>query len=202
MDRIVSNLGDPTFPRWVSVLSEAMDDNDPKGTILGQLGTICERGDGWKLNKRPTVRNVNIRRLSGTRLSFCTDVRSGKICDATAGNPYAELCVYLPKNKIQLRLSGIISVDRAGSLPQQLWNSLTPPERLWWAWPPPGTPLSPRAFNVSPPSDMPDTFCVATLTPDFVDECQFSEVPFRRFFHSCTQSLSHEPKWTIQPVNP
>lgn len=198
---------EPMFdpPSWMAMLRKAMDKNIPQGTILGQLCTIRKRPDGDMLNGRPAVRTINIRQLTGTRLFFCTDTRSGKAIDVSKGNSHGEICIYIPAERIQIRISGILTLDCDGDGAQQMWDSLTPRERLWWAWPSPAAPRAhPDEFNVVPPSEKPSCFCVATLIPDFVDETHLSSVPFDRFVYvrKCDPSNHNSEIWTKQSINP
>ncbi|TAD76936.1 MAG: pyridoxamine 5'-phosphate oxidase [Oscillatoriales cyanobacterium] len=160
---------------WRSPLARALHRN--RSLIYArylQLATV--RSDG-----SPAIRTVVFRgfRDRTNQLCIITDRRSEKIPQLQA-HPRAEACWYFPNSREQFRIAGSITLATAesGDAADQaersrLWQNLSDPARLQWAWPEPGATRSndPTAFTPPPPDPIapPASFVVLWLNPDWVD---------------------------------
>ena len=70
----------------------------------------------------PTARTVVLRAVDAPWLRFHTDVRADKWRQLKA-NPAAAVHVYLPKLKVQLRLSGRAELHESDAISRQAWDA-------------------------------------------------------------------------------
>lgn len=205
----------PPMPKWACDLQSALQKNTPAGTCLGQLATI--RAEGQSNAGRPSCRTVNMRQLDEDTLSlyFVSDTRSGKAMDVSKGQSrFAELCLFCSDARMQVRLSGVLSVLMDCEISNRFWQALPPSERIWWAWPTPAERRAPdHLFQVEAPLAPPAHFCVCSLRPDFVDVLHLEQSPFKRFIYQLVEGNSNSNNgddassvttcgWSMQSVNP
>ncbi len=188
---------------WRSPLARALHRN--RSLIYArylQLATV--RSDGSPANRTVVFRGFRDRT---NQLCIVTDHRSEKIPQLQA-NPRAEACWYFPNSREQFRIAGAIALAKADTLDNadqaersRLWQSLSEPARLQWAWPEPGAARSPDPTEFAPP--LPDpiappaTFVVLWLDPDRVDWLELRGNPQTR-----TRFERQADSWQTLNLNP
>ena len=158
-----------------------------------------------ELSGRPAVRTVNVRDVSAQGLKFVSDTRSGKARDVGEGpSEYAELCWFFPEKSTQLRISGkLLLNDRTDDAERaEYWASITPEQRVWWAYPAPGSERNEKhgvtVDSAVVDGNIPEHFCVCTLHPDYVEVLDMSTLPMRREQYTADA----DEKWTCTMVYP
>lgn len=189
---------------WRSPLAHNLHSHrhQPEARYL-QLATLRSNG-------QPANRTVVFRGFWGetNQLQFVTDVRSEK-AGQIEQQPWAEACWYFPKTREQFRLTGRLNLVQANcSSPelqaarQTMWQQLSEPARLQFAWPHPGQPRveDTAAFQPPPPdSTIPlPHFCLLLLDPTQVDHLELRGNPQNRWLYC------YDPQqgWSLQAVNP
>lgn len=128
---------------WDLIESGASKRNTPAHTPV--VATVDSRGN-------PQIRIMVLReanRLS-RHLRFHTDVRTSK-CTEIADNGVASVMMYDPDEKLQLRLSGLVTVQTTGEIIDFAWRNSTPfARRCYMAEAAPGEPAT------QPTSGLPD----------------------------------------------
>lgn len=139
------------------------------------LATLDEQG-------APRLRTVALRaaRRDPGELEIHTDLRSDKIAGLRRNNR-AEILLWDPQTRLQIRASGTIRILRADDTPER-WQAVPIAQRgPYGHMPAPGTPIpAPDAFAVSPD---PANYAVLILTLDaldLVDLQQADETAHRR----------------------
>jgi pyridoxine/pyridoxamine 5'-phosphate oxidase len=122
------------------------------------------------VKNRPTVRTMVVRNVSDTGgLMFVSDRRTHKD-DHLRTRPDCEVCFWLAKLNVQVRVRGLaVVVDAMNDhgLRQQWWDKMDPRGVLIFSGQD-GSPLD---------IDMPATFELITVTPTWVEFGDFSTVP-------------------------
>ncbi len=107
----------------------------------------------------PTARTVVLRGWDDRQAEFHTDTASAKIRDLKA-DPRAALHVWIPKQMLQIRLTGLVSQtigdgDAWARVPETA-------QRVYGGTPPPGAPMA--SDREHDPSPDPARFCVLRLS--------------------------------------
>jgi pyridoxamine 5'-phosphate oxidase len=141
------------------------------------------------------------------QLKFVTDTRSDKI-EQIQQQPWAEACWYFPKTREQFRLTGhltLVTSDESHPHLQParitMWQELSDPARLQFAWPHPGKPRGEKTTFEPPPPDphQPvDNFCLLLLDPCQVDHLELRGEPQNRWLYSRDENQ----QWSRQAINP
>lgn len=188
---------------WRSHLAHALHRNRSLPYArYAQLATV--RLDGKPANRTIVFRGF----LEDTdQLKFITDARSEKL-EQIVQFQWAELCWYFPTTREQLRLTGTLRLIRdtepdesLRNARQRMWQDLSDPSRIQFAWADPGKPRA-DASAFSPPSpnegEPLSNFCLLLLEPTQVDHLELRGDPQNR----CIYHRSEDGEWNVETVNP
>lgn len=188
---------------WRSPLSRAEHRNRsvPNARYL-QLATVGS--DGKPANRTVVFRGF----LEGSdRLKFVTDARSEKAGQIDR-HPWGEICWYFPKTREQFRISGQLTLVRAGTPDPSLfkarqiaWQELSDAARQQFAWPQPAAPRADAGAFQPPlpdPAEPLSHFCLLLLEPEQVDFLELRGDPQNR----CIYRLEGDRTWVSHAVNP
>jgi pyridoxamine 5'-phosphate oxidase len=178
---------------WLEELREARRRSGTKDPTAryAQLATV-EAGE-------PRCRTLVVRGVDpeAGEIAFVSDLRAGK-GSQLAARPTAELCWYLPRPRVQLRLRGPVRrLDGAGTA--AAWRQLSPGARGPFLGPPPGTPrlpddaFPPRSEDPEPP----DAFGAYRLRVERADVLHLRPSPQVR-----TLYLRDGDGWSATPLRP
>ncbi|NDJ17755.1 Npun_F5749 family FMN-dependent PPOX-type flavoprotein [Myxacorys almedinensis] len=167
-----------------------------------QLATV--RADGKPANRTIVFRGF----LDNTnQLKFITDSRSEKP-EQIEHSHWGEVCWYFPNTREQFRLTGVLKLigetepdDRLRKARQHMWQTLSDPSRLQFAWADPGKPkAAPEAFFPPLPSQVEPlpNFCLLLLDPVRVDHLELRGDPQNRELYD----RRDDGKWHTQQINP
>jgi hypothetical protein len=165
---------------------------DVLASALGLLaGGAADPGHAWRnptlvttgLDGTPQARTVVLRRFdpAARQAELHTDTRSTKYAELLA-RPKAGLHGWDADAKIQLRLTGSVTLHRADDVADAAWAALRPQSRATWRVSPgPGTVLpAPAAAGEMGEADARQVFCVVRLGFDRLEWLHLGQVSHRR----------------------
>lgn len=155
-------------PAWINTVKEALDQNFGQQTWICAFATVDDHG-------RPHVRTMVCRAVeSDGRLIFASD-RHHNIDDHLRESPACEICFWLPKAAMQIRVKGEATVfdsDNDMFTCQTWWDKLPDENRAIFLA---GAHLSSQHINNVPP-----TFVVIAVYPSSVETLDIRKVPYTK----------------------